>query len=79
MHPEEVRAQDTLDGVELGGGGRAVSGTITPLGVQAGGLFKTAAWRARGPAGAGQFLWVVRFLREHGFRFMTDGLHATNQ
>jgi hypothetical protein len=23
--------------------------------------------------------FVVRFLREYGFRFMTDGLHATDQ
>ena len=55
--------------------------TITPLRVQAGeaiqdcGFGVLEVWQAQNRT---DFV-LVRFLREYGFRFMIDGLHATDQ
>ena len=53
--------------------------TITPLGVRLVRLFKAAALACSRSGRRRTDFVVVRFLRECGFRFMTDGLHATDQ
>ena len=53
--------------------------TITSLGVQVVMLFKTAVLACSRSGRRRTDFVVVRFLRVYGFRFMTDGLHATDQ
>jgi hypothetical protein len=42
-------------------------------------LFKTAALACSRSGRRRTDFVVVRFLRNYGFRFITDGLHATDQ